>query len=175
MRRLQLFLRMTGVVATVMIMTGCAYRAALQRLSPAEKAEFHAYYKVMSGPQAWRYLSRTTAAERTAYLKEIGLAARFQALPPEDREAVLAGIPREGMRADAIRFLWGEPYYTEGYANHYESWFYLGSSFTLAREGNDYSSRATMMEVQLIDGKMAWWFETVPDDEDDGSDDSSWD
>src|SRR5262249_10457468 len=44
-----------------------------------------------------------------ADLQESGLAQRFQALDPPDREAVQHGFLRKRMSADALRFVWGEP------------------------------------------------------------------
>jgi hypothetical protein len=166
------FRRFIGFVAVAMIVTGCTYQAAIQRLTPAEQTEFRTYRKVMSWRQGRTYLSRTTTAERKAYLEAIGITSRFQALSPEDRAAVLDGFPRTGLSADALRFLWGEPYWTTGYPNHYEYWYYLGSVFTLVNDGNDYTSRATVVEVYLVDSKVVWWIETVPNDEDDDHDHS---
>ena len=70
----------------------------------------------MTAAQVRTYLAKATAAERTAYLSEIDLAQRFQGLDPLDREAVLSGIPRVGMSAEALLFLWGDLYYTAGEA-----------------------------------------------------------
>ena len=120
----------------------------------------------MTSTQARTYLAKATAAERAAYLKEVGITQRFQRLEPQDREAVLAGFPREGMSAEAMRFLWGEPYYTEGWTGRWEHWFYLGSSLSLADYGNDYSSGGTMVDVYLVDGRVVWWLEFVPSDDD---------
>ena len=69
------------LMGSIMILSGCTY-AAIQRLSLEEQAEFHIYQKVMTPSQERTYLAKTTAAERTAYLREIGLAQRFQALDP---------------------------------------------------------------------------------------------
>ena len=89
--------------------TGCTSDAALQRLSPPEQAEFFLYRNAMTGTQEHAYLAKATAAERTAYLSEIGLAQRFQALDAFDQEAIRSGVPRVGMSADALLFLWGNP------------------------------------------------------------------
>src|SRR5262245_28645384 len=99
-------------IGTIVILTSCTYDAALRQLSLAEQAEFHTYSKVMTTAQARAYLAKTTAAERTAYLNEIGLTQRFQRLDPLDRDAVQNGSPRVGMSAEALRFVWGDPYYT---------------------------------------------------------------
>ena len=53
-------------------------------------------------------------------------------LDPLDREAVKSGWPRVGMSADALRFVWGDPAYTQGDARRSAHWHYVGSSF--ARE-----------------------------------------
>ena len=111
MRTYRQILRWVGVlIGTMVVLTGCTYDAALRQLSLAEQSEFHTYRKVMTTAQARTYLARATAAERTAYLQEIGLAQRFQALDPLDRDAVLGGVPRPGMSAEALLFLWGNPY-----------------------------------------------------------------
>ena len=173
MKDVRQFLWFIGAVGAMMAVAGCAYDAAVQRLAPPEQAEFRAYRKVMTPAQARSYLTKVTAAERTAYIQQVGITQRFQGLEPQDREAVLAGQPRQGMSAEAMRFLWGEPYYTEGYTDHYESWFYLGSSFSLADYGNDYSSFETMVEVYLVDGRVDWWLEFVASGIEDSGDDHS--
>jgi hypothetical protein len=61
------------------------------------------------------------------------------------------------MRADALRFLWGEPYSTNGRTNHYEYWYYWGSSLELAASGNHSSQGSQRVEVYLVDGRVVWW------------------
>src|ERR687884_1238299 len=95
----QLFLVLSVLMGTMLVLTGCTYEAAIQRLSPAEQSEFYTYRHVMTAAQTRAYLAKATAAERTAYLREIGLAQRFQALDPQDRETVLSGWPRPGVSA----------------------------------------------------------------------------
>ena len=108
-------------------------------LSPAEETEWRIYHKVMTWAQERAYMAKATAAEWTASLRALGLVQRFEALDPQDREAILmGGQPRRGMSATALRFLWGEPYYTAGYLPLSAHWHYLGSSLTLAARGNDY-------------------------------------
>src|SRR5437879_12752051 len=129
MRACRPFLLWTSVLmGTTLLLTGCMYNydAAVGRLSPAEQAEFSTYRQVMTGAQARTYLAKASAAERTAYLNEIGLAQRFQRLDPQDREAVQSGAPRVGMSADAFRFVWGDPVETAGDARLYSRWQYLG-------------------------------------------------
>src|SRR5205807_2023610 len=109
---------------------------AIQRLSPAEQGEFSTYRQVMTGAQTRTYLAKTSAAERTAYLREIGLIQRFQSFDPADRAAVESGAPRVGMSADALRFVWGDPYNTEGDPRRSARWQYLGGSFG---RGSNYS------------------------------------
>ena len=116
------------LVGMIVLGTGCSYDMAAQRLPPQEQAEFRAYKNVMSAQQTWTYLGKTSPAERLAYLQEIGVARRFQALDPQDREAVLLGYPRQGMSVEALKFLWGDPYYKQGDANHYAQWHYWGST-----------------------------------------------
>jgi hypothetical protein len=146
----------------VALLPSCTYRTAIQRLSPEEQTTFRAYRKVMSTGQAHTYLHKATAAERMAYLEDIGLTQRFHALEPQDQEAVLSGFPRKGMHANALRFLWGEPLYARGPAGRYEYWKYFGSAFSLAEGGSSYTQAGTIMTVYLIDGHVDWWVETVP-------------
>ena len=150
-----------GILGVLVGLTSCTYETAIRRLSPAERAQVATYRKLMTSPQVRTYLRQATAAERTAYLAEIGLSQRFEALEALDREAVLNGWPRPGMRADALRFLWGEPYYTRGHTNHYEYWYYLGSSLGLADYGNNYRQFGTRVEVYLVDGRVVWWRDRV--------------
>src|SRR4029450_1219309 len=127
----QLLLLISVLMGIILIFTGCTYDAAIQRLSPAEQSEFYTYRHVMTPAQERAYLAKATAAERTAYLSEIGLTQRLQALAPQDRGGVVGGIPRGGMSAEALLFLGGEPYYKSGDASRYAHWYYLGSSFDL--------------------------------------------
>lgn len=144
--------------------TGCTYDAAVQRLSLPEQAEFFLYRKVMTWAQERAYLAKTTAAERTAYLREIGLAQRFQALDPLDQEAIRYGWPRPGMSAEALLFLWGEPYYTAGDAHLSAYWYYLGSSLGLAEYGNQYRNFGNRVDVYLADGRVVGWVDYAPSD-----------
>jgi hypothetical protein len=151
-------LRWTGVlIGALVVLTGCTSDAALRRLSLAEQAEFHTYRKAMTGVQEHSYLSKASAAERTAYLRQIGLIQRFQALDPQDREAVLSGTPRVGMRAEALLFVWGRPYDTAGDARQYARWQYLGSSFALATSGNQYHKTNDRVDVYLVNGRVVGW------------------
>ena len=137
--------------------TSCTSDAALQRLSPPEQAEFFLYRNAMTGTQEHAYLAKATAAERTAYLSEIGLAQRFQALDAFDQEAIRSGVPRVGMSADALLFLWGEPYNTAGDARRYAHWYYLGSSVIRSSSGYhpwDFNNR---VDVYLVGGKVVGW------------------
>lgn len=145
------------VLATLMLLTGCVYDAAVRQMSLAEQAEFHIYNKVMTAAQARTYLAKPNAAERSAYLRQIGLAQRFEALDPLDRAAVQSGFPRVGMSAEALRFVWGEPYYTAGDARRYAHWYYLGSSLGLGASGNQYSNFGNRVDVYLVAGKVVGW------------------
>ena len=171
MPSLRLLLHYAALLATLLAMAGCSYRTAVQRLSPSEQTEFHLYSKAMTFAQAHTYLGKGTPAERTAYLHALGLVQRFQALDPQDREAILGGYPRLGMSAAALRFVWGEPYYTEGRANYYEHWYYLGASLALAVAGNDYRTFGNRVVVHLDNGRVTSWLDFVPTDDDNGSSD----
>ena len=116
----------------------------------------------MTGAQERAYLAQATAAERTAYLSKIGLTQRFQALDPQDRDAVLSGVARAGMSAEALLFLWGSPYSTAGDARHYAHWYYLGSSSTLAAYGNQYRLSGGRVDVYLVDGHVVGWVDYTP-------------
>jgi hypothetical protein len=141
--------------------TGCTLDAAIQRLSPPEQAEFFLYRKAMTGTQEHAYLAKTTAAERTTYLAEIGLAQRFQALDAFDQEAIRSGWPRPGMSADALVFVWGEPYYTSGDARRSAHWYYLGSSMDLGARGNQYRKGGNRVNVYLVDGRVRGWVDYI--------------
>jgi hypothetical protein len=156
-----------GIVSVFALLSGCAYQAAVNRLSPDEQVEFRAHSKVMTARQARTYLAKATPAERSSYLQEIGTAQRFEALNAEDQASVLAGYIRKGMSAEAVRFLWGEPAYTAGYTGHYERWIYAGSAPDLTESGNRYNNSSTQVEVHLTDGLVDWWFESVPESNDD--------
>jgi hypothetical protein len=156
------------LLGTMVVLTGCTYDAAVRQLSFAEQGEFYTYRQVMTTTQAHTYLGKATAAERTAYLREIGLAQRFQALDPLDREAVQSGWPRPGMSAEALRFVWGEPYYTDGDARRDAHWHYLGSSFGRGNSGNHAWGFGNRVDVYLVAGKVVGWVDVVPSTHDDG-------
>ncbi|MDH3599601.1 MAG: hypothetical protein OEU26_08200 [Candidatus Tectomicrobia bacterium] len=169
MRRIQ---RVLGIVSIFALLSGCAYQAAVNRLSPDEQAEFRAHSKVMNDRQARTYLSKATPAERSTYLQEIGTAQRFASLNEEDQASVLSGYIRKGMSAEAVRFLWGEPGYTAGYTGHYERWVYAGSAYALTESGHQHSDAGTSVEVHLTDGLVDWWFESVTESDDDLGEDA---
>ena len=152
------FVRWTGVLLGLMLMlAGCTYDAALQRLAPAEQAEFGLYRHLMTASQVHTYVAQPTAAARTAYLQQLGLEQRFQALAPFDQDAIWSGVPRVGMSADALLFLWGEPYSTAGDARRYAHWYYLGSSVIRSSSGYhpwDFNNR---VDVYLVGGKVEGW------------------
>ena len=151
------------LMGSVMTLSGCTY-AAMHKLSLDEQAEFFVYKKVMTPSQERAYLAKATAAERTAYRSEIGLAQRFQALDPLDREAVMSGLPRVGMRAEAFLFLWGSPYYTAGDASRYAHWYSLGSSLGLADYGNQYYYAGNRVDISLVAGQVTGWVDSIPSD-----------
>ncbi len=156
-------LRCVCLLSLLIAGTGCTYRA-INALSPEERSEFQIYRKVMSAAQERAYLAHITAAARTTYLKELGLVQRFQALDPLDRDAILGGSPRPGMSAEALLFLWGEPYATAGDAARYAHWFYLGASIALAEYGNQYHQSNNRVDVYLVDGKVVGWVDYTPSD-----------
>jgi hypothetical protein len=159
------------MVGVLIGLVGCSYQAAVQQLPPEERTAFRAYSQIMTAGQARTYLAQETPAARAAYLQQIGVAQRFQTLTPVDRDSVLDGYIRKGMSAEALRFLWGEPYYTRGYTGHYEYWHYLGSPLVLADRGNSYTEVGTTVIVYLVDDKVDWWLETTPTGIDKGGSD----
>ena len=161
-------LRVLGIMSIFALLSGCAYQNAVKRLSPDEQAEFRAHSKVMQPRQARTYLAKTTPAERSAYLREIGTAQRFEALDEEDQKLVLAGFIRKGMSAEAVRFLWGEPEKTAGHTGRYERWIYGGSIQDLTKSGNRVNDGGMGVQVHMVNGIVDWWFESQPDE---GSDD----
>jgi len=165
------FLHWAGVlIGTIVVLAGCTYDASIRQLSLAEQSELYIYKQVMTATQERTYLTKATAAERTAYLSEIGLAQRFQGLDPLDREAVQSGHPRVGMSAEALRFVWGDPYYTAGDARHYAHWHYLGSSFGRSNTGNRPWGFGNRVDVYLVAGKIVGWVDAAPSTEENNSD-----
>jgi hypothetical protein len=149
-------------------LTACSYDTAVRQLSPAEQSEWSLYRHRLTGWQARAYLAKASAAERTAYLRALGLPQRFAALDPLDQQAVRSGWPRVGMSAEALLFVWGEPYYTEGDARRSAHWYYLGSSFELGAYGNQYNNSGNRVDVYLTNGKVMGWVEGPRPDDDKG-------
>jgi len=112
--------------------------------------------------QEHTYLGKATAAERTAYLRELGLLQHFQALDPLDQDAVRSGWPRVGMSAEALLFVWGEPYSREGAARRSAHWHYLGSSFGRSPYGNPRWGFGNRVDVYLVAGKVVGWVDAAP-------------
>ena len=165
------FLHWAGVlIGTIVVLAGCTYDASIRQLSLAEQSELYIYKQVMTAAQERTYLTKATAAERTAYLSEIGLAQRFQRLDPLDREAVQNGYPRVGMSAEALRFVWGDPYYTAGDARLSSHWHYLGSSFGRGSAGNRPWGFGNRVDVYLVAGKIVGWVDAAPGTEENNSD-----
>jgi hypothetical protein len=155
------FLRALSLVGTLVALTGCL-SSALQRLPLEDQAQLALYKKVMTPAQVRTYLAQGSAAERTAYLQASGLVQRFEALAPLDRDAVRNGFPRVGMSAEALRFVWGDPYETAGDATRYAHWRYLGSSLDLTAYGNQYRKSGNRVDVSLVDGHIVGWVEYIP-------------
>jgi hypothetical protein len=161
MQGLRRILQFVGKVSAIMLIAGCAYQEAIRNLTPTEQQEFRAYSKVMTAKQVRTYLAGETAAARAAYLNEIGMTQRFQALAAQDRESVLAGYIRKSMSAEALHFLWGEPYKTKGRPGHYEYWFYRGSSVSLAETGDQHHNLGNQVRVLLVDGRVDDWADFI--------------
>lgn len=152
-----------SLVSLLSILQSCTYEQSVQHLSLPERAQLDIYRKIMTPAQRRTYLAKATAAERTAYLSEVGLAQRFQAFDPLDRDAIISGLPRPGMSAEALRFAWGDPYYTAGQAQHSAHWFYLGTSLGMAGPGaNRLTSFGQRVDVYLADGQVVSWVDYTP-------------
>ena len=172
MRTHRQLLHWAGVLlGALVVLTGCTYDAAVRQLSAAEQSEFYTYRKIMTTAQEHAYLAKATAAERTAYLSEIGLAQRFQALDPLDRDAVQGGWPRVGMSAEALRFVWGGPYYADGDARRSSHWHYLGSSFGRGNSSYPLGGFGNRVDVYLVAGKVVGWVDVAPSTEENKGDD----
>lgn len=168
MKRMSYLWRFVGVMGAMIILAGCAQQMALRRLTPTEQQEFRAYSKIMTAKQTRAYLAQETPAARLAFLTKIGAMQRFQALSALDRTSVLNGFIRKGMSAEALHFLWGDPYYTEGRPGQFENWIYLGSSASLAETGNDSRSFGSQVQVLLVNGQVDTWMDFVPTQDDKG-------
>lgn len=93
--------RLLGLCAAILLvalvgLTACTYDAAVRRLSPPEQAEFWLYHHRLTGSQEHTYLAKASAAERTAYLRELGVVQRFQALDPWIRRQCTGAGPASG-------------------------------------------------------------------------------
>jgi len=117
----------------------------------------------MTGVHVHTYVAKATRAERAAYVQKIGVIRRFQALDSADRAAVLHGIPQVGMSAEALLFLWGDPYSTAGDARRYAHWYYLGSSCSMAASGNQYRDVGKRLDVSLVNGHVIGWVDDTPE------------
>ena len=168
--------RLLGVMVALTLLTiGCAYKRAVDNLSPDERNAFLAYRKVMRGSQERAYLAKSDEAARSAYLRDISVKQRFDALDPQDRESVLHGFIRKGMSADALYFLWGEPEDTSGATGEWEYWIYRGFASDLFKHGNRYNEGSSRVRVFLVDNQVKWWTQEVPESHDDpGENDSQW-
>jgi hypothetical protein len=158
-------------MSAMLVLASCAQQLALHHLTPTEQQEFRAYSKVMTAKQTRTYLAQETPAARSAYLTEIGATQRFQALTAQDQASVLNGFIRKGMEAEALHFLWGDPYYTEGRPGQFENWVYLGSSASLAETGNNSNSFDSRVQVMLVDGHVNDWMDFIPTQDDAGDSD----
>jgi hypothetical protein len=68
------------------------------------------------------------------------------------------------MSADALLFVWGEPYATARDARRSAHWYDLGSSMELATYGNQYRNVGNRVDVSLVDGHVVGWVDDVPND-----------
>ena len=162
--------RLLGIIVLLAFFTGCAYERAVNNLSPDERTAFQAYRKVMYNSQKRAYLGKASEGERSAYLRQIGVQQRFNALDAQDRESVLNGFIRTGMSAEALRFLWGMPEHAFGPEGKWEYWLYRGFAGDLFEKGNQPWEGSTQVRVFLVDDQVEWWSEEVPEGDHDQSD-----
>jgi hypothetical protein len=157
-------------MVTLTLLTSCAYNKAFDNLPPEEQTAFRAYRKMMTSRQEHVYLSKPTPAERSAYLRDIGIQQRFDALDEPDRESIRNGFIRKGMSADALRFLWGEPEDIYGATGQWEYWLYRGFASDLFEAGNRSQEGSSQVRVYLVDSHVEWWTQEVPESTDDPGD-----
>ena len=147
---------------TLIIFAGCTGQHSYQHLPTTEQELYRAYSQVMTPAQSKTYLSLSTVAEREAFARDIGVAQKLDALSPEERQAVLYGDVFKGMSGQALRFVWGDPCREEGPPAH-RKWYYHGPVFSLPQAGWNCSGDVdTITEVQLVNGKVEWWAERIP-------------
>jgi len=152
-----------GLVLTCLL-SSCITQPPVSTWPPAEQRLYHIYNHVMKPQQLRTYASLPTPEQRAAFARQVGAAQRLDALPANERQAVLNGHPFEGMSSEALYLLWGEPYRRAGPAFD-ERWWYFGNYFALAENGNFPSNRNTVMEVLIENGKVKWWQERIPSEE----------
>jgi hypothetical protein len=143
------------------LLSSCLTQPPASTWPAAEQRLYHIYQHVMKPQQLRTYASLPTAEQRAIFARQVGAAQRLDALPANERQAVLSGHPFEGMSREALYLLWGEPYWREGPAAD-ERWWYFGDYVTLAENGNRPSDRNTVMEVLIENGKVKWWQERLP-------------
>jgi hypothetical protein len=146
---------------TLVLLAGCASQYDYKRLPTAEQELYRAYSQVMTNKQSRTYLG-LSSTERAVYAKEIGVAQQLEALPPEEREAVLYGHVFKGMSQQALLLVWGKPCRQEGPASG-QRWYYDGPAFSLSEVGWHCTRGDTLTEVLLKHGKVQGWAERVPD------------
>ena len=146
----------------ILLLAGCATYRAYQKLPPDERQLYRVYSQIMTNKQSKTYLELPTAADRAAYAKQIGVAQQLDALPPQERQAVLLGDVYKGMSDKALRLVWGMPCKEQGpQSDRY--WYYWGPAYTLADIGWNCAQRGdTITRVHLIDGHVDWWQEVIP-------------
>ena len=142
------------------------HRLSLRRRAPAAARRAGRVSHVEQGHDGWPRAHRrakATRAERVAPLQKIGVLRRFQTLDPADRTTVRHGMSHGGMSAEALLFLWGEPYETAGDARRYAHWSYLGSSFSMAASGHQYCDVGNRVDVSLVNGHVTGWVDYTPE------------
>jgi hypothetical protein len=150
-------------LAFIILLGSCSTRSFYTQLPEAEQRLYRVYSRIMTRAQLKTYRSLPTPAERDAFAHQIGAAQVLDALPEQERTAVLEGHPFKGMSSQALYLMWGTPYLREGPAAN-ERWWYFGDSFTLPESGSRDSDLSSVMEVSIENGIVKWWHENVPSD-----------
>lgn len=153
-----------SILLLTCLLNSCITLPPPQSWPEMEQRRYRVYQHIMSPRQLRTYAALPTPEQRAAFASQVGAAQRLDALPANERQAVLSGHPFEGMSSEALYLLWGEPHWYKG-PDFDERWWYYGDYFTLAEVGNRPGDRSVAMEVAIEHGKVKWWQERIPSEE----------
>lgn len=91
-------------------LAGCGYKGRVKNLSDAEFNHYYALRPFMDEGQIKTYLKMKTEAERSDYLKKLGLWDRFYQYPERVRQQIVDGDVAVGWKKDQVLMSWGQPY-----------------------------------------------------------------